>query len=87
MAEKVMVKWETPHLVNNGLVVKENVPEKILQQVGDIIFHLQDTPEGQTILSSMELSHYEPATNTTYQPVETFLAEFEKDVRPIRLQP
>lgn len=87
VAEKVMVKWETPHLVNNGLVVKESVPENILQQVGDIIFHLQDTPEGQTILSSMELSHYEPATNTTYQPVETFLAEFEKDVRPIRLQP
>lgn len=87
VADKVMVKWETPHLVNNGLVVKESVPENILQQVGNIIFHLQDTPKGKTILSSMELSHYEPATNTTYQPVETFLAKFEKDVRPIRLQP
>ncbi len=87
IADKVMIKWETPHLVNNGLVVKESVPENTLQQVGDIIFQLQDTPEGQTILSSMELSHYEPATNATYQPVETFLTQFEKNVRPIRLQP
>lgn len=87
IAEKVIVKWQTPPLLNNGLVVKKKVPIEILKQVSDAIFELQLSPEGRKILAAMELSQYEPATNKTYQPVKEFLSEFENKVRPIRLQP
>ncbi|MGC9386839.1 MAG: phosphate/phosphite/phosphonate ABC transporter substrate-binding protein [Hydrogenovibrio sp.] len=85
VAKKVMIKWQTPHLVNNGLVVKNSVPDMILQQVSHAIFHLQNSEEGQAILAAMELTRYEPATNETYHPVKQFIHEFETQVRPIRM--
>lgn len=87
VAEQVVVKWQTPPLLNNGLVVKESVPKAILDQVSQSIFNLHHSAEGQQILAAMELSQYEPATNETYSRVAEFLVEFEKRVRPIRLQP
>ncbi|PLA75340.1 phosphonate ABC transporter substrate-binding protein [Hydrogenovibrio sp. SC-1] len=87
VAEQVIVKWQTPPLLNNGLVVKESVPKAILDQVSQSIFNLHHSAEGQQILAAMELSQYEPATNETYSRVEKFLIEFEKRVRSIRLQP
>ncbi len=87
IAEQVVVKWQTPPLLNNGLVVKESVPKAILDQVSQSIFNLHHSAEGQQILAAMELSQYEPATNETYSRVAEFLVEFEKRVRPIRLQP
>lgn len=87
VAEQVIVKWRTPPLLNNGLVVKKSVPKAILDQVSQSIFDLHHSAEGQKILAAMELSQYEPATNETYSRVAEFLIEFEKRVRPIRLQP
>lgn len=84
IAQKVMIKWETPSLISNGLVVRNNVPDPIVQQVSEIIFSLHTHEEGRKILRSMELSRYEKADNTSYDPVRVFLKNFENDIRPIR---
>ena len=86
VAEKVMIKWETPPLPNNGLVVRDDVPQAITDQVSEIIFSLHTHTKGKEILQSMELSLYEPAEDKTYNPVRKFLKQFEQEVRPIRLQ-
>lgn len=84
IAQKVMIKWETFSLQNNGLIVRKNIPNTVVDQVSKIIFSLHTTPEGRKILQAMELSRYEKADETTYEPVVKFLEKFQKEVRPIR---
>jgi phosphonate transport system substrate-binding protein len=84
IAEQVEIKWETSHLPNNGLVVREDVPADVVETVSKIIFSLHETKEGKAILSKMELSKYEKAEDATYDSVRLFLKRFEKEVRPIR---
>ena len=84
IAQKVMIKWETPSLTNNGLVVRNNVPDALVKQVSEIIFSLHTHEEGKKILRSMELNQYEKADNKSYDPVRVFLKNFENEVRPIR---
>lgn len=85
IAEKVMVKWQTAALPNNGLVVRKDVPKAIVDVVSSIIFSLHTHPEGMKILEAMELSRYEVADDETYAPVRRFLKRFEREVRPIRM--
>ena len=77
------VKWQTDPLPNNGLVVREDVPHAIVEQVAHILFHLHETETGAEILKRMELSRFEPATDETFQPVIKFLEKFNTNVRSI----
>lgn len=85
IAKEVMVKWETTSLPNNGLVVRKDVPLKLVDKVSGIIFALHTHERGKKILSAMELSRYEKASNSSYNAVRRFLVKFENEVRPIRL--
>ena len=40
--EKVKVMWETKSLPNNGLVVKKELDQNLINQVSDILFNLQN---------------------------------------------
>ncbi|WP_024850162.1 phosphate/phosphite/phosphonate ABC transporter substrate-binding protein [Hydrogenovibrio kuenenii] len=84
VAQQVEVKWQTPPLPNNGLVVKNDIPEALVKQVSQVIFNLQNTAKGKKILQRMELSRFEPASNQTYDSVRVFLKKFAAEVRPIR---
>lgn len=84
IAKSVMIKWETESMPNNGLVARDDVPKALVDQISKIIFTLHTHDEGKKILSAMELSRYEPAQDTTYEPVRKFLSKFEKEVRHIR---
>lgn len=84
VAKEVKIKWQTSSLPNNGLVAKNDVPDILVKEVSDIMFHLQDTKAGRKILRRMELSRYEPANDQTYDSVRQFLKRFEAEVRPIR---
>ncbi|MCB1878280.1 MAG: phosphate/phosphite/phosphonate ABC transporter substrate-binding protein [Chromatiales bacterium] len=77
------VKWRTDPLPNNGLVVRDDIPDGLVRQVSQVLFHLQDNPVGRTILDRMELSRFTPADDNTYQPVRDFLARFSAQVRPV----
>lgn len=84
MAEKLMVKWETPSLVNNGLVVRKDIPSHVIKEVGDILFSMHTNEEGRSILRAQGISRYEKAEGKTYEPVREFLKKFEDEVHPIK---
>ncbi|MCK5877995.1 MAG: phosphate/phosphite/phosphonate ABC transporter substrate-binding protein [Candidatus Marithrix sp.] len=83
LAEQLIVKWETKPLLNNGLVVLPEVPNKIVTQVINLLTQLNQHEEGRAILARMELSGYESATNETYLPIRDFIKIFSKEVRPL----
>lgn len=83
MAKELMVKWETPSLINNGLVVRNNISKNVVNEVGEILFSLHTNEEGRSILRAQGISCYEKANDKTYEPVRKFLKTFEDKVHPI----
>ncbi len=83
LAETLEVRWSTPHLPNNSLVVRDDIPAGITAQVAKILFSLHTHAQGREWLNRMELSRFEEADNDTYAPVLEFLAQFNSEVRPI----
>lgn len=83
MAAQLEVKWETEPLLNNGWVVRDDIPPQIVDKFSHLLFGLQESKEGKAILDRLPISRFEPATNETYRPVSEFLEKFSKTVREI----
>ncbi|MFI5180382.1 MAG: phosphate/phosphite/phosphonate ABC transporter substrate-binding protein [Thermoanaerobaculia bacterium] len=81
IAKELVVRWETPSLVNNGLVVRDDVPRKVADELGALLFSLHKHEEGRMLLSAIPLSRFEPATEATYQPVRDFLKTYREVIR------
>lgn len=82
-ASSLVVKWQTEALPNNGLVVRDDVPEAVVRRVERILFSLHQDPEGRRLLARIPLSRFEPATAETYTPVRVFLKRYSTRVRPL----
>ncbi len=82
-AAQLTVRWQTDPLLNNGLVARDDFPPALLRKVATLLFHLHETSEGRALLSHLPLSRFEAADATTYRPVQEFITEFSKTVRPL----
>lgn len=76
IAAELEVKWETPHLVNNGLVARDDVPQEVVDKVQSLLVTLHTHKEGQQLLAALPLACFEKATKETYQPVRVFLNDY-----------
>ncbi|MDP2902615.1 MAG: PhnD/SsuA/transferrin family substrate-binding protein [Methylovulum sp.] len=83
LAAQLEVKWQTEALVNNGWVVRDDIPPALALQFAHVLFNLQNTSDGQKLLATVPVSRFEAANNDTYKPVQRFLDDFNQHVRPI----
>lgn len=83
LALELEIKWQTASLPNNGLVVRSDVSEEIVNRVKSLLIGLDQHPAGRKILARMELSAFVAADNATYQPVRDFIKRFSATVRPL----
>ncbi len=83
MASKLMVKWETETLPNNGWVVRRDIPAPIAGKFANLLFGLQESEPGRVLLNRLPISRFEPATEETYRPVRDFLEKFSRTVRQV----
>lgn len=81
LAEQLEIKWRTDPLPNNGLVVREDIPQALMDKVAELLFTLHTHEEGRRMLERMELSRFEPASDASYDPVRRFLKTFAEQVR------
>lgn len=82
-ASQLEVRWETESLLNNGWVVRRNVPADIASRFEKALLALNETDEGRRMLARLPVSRFEIATDETYQPVVAFIEKFSKEVRPV----
>lgn len=82
-AAQLTVIWETPTLINNSVMVRDDVPQDIRSKVQRVLTELQLTNEGKGILSGMETSRFLLATDSSYDIVREYIKRFEKEVRPV----
>ncbi|MFA6978916.1 MAG: phosphate/phosphite/phosphonate ABC transporter substrate-binding protein [Ignavibacteriaceae bacterium] len=73
------IVWQTEPLINNGLVVRNDIPKKHLEKVSSALFELQNNIKGKTILKRMELSCFEKIENRKYvEVVSAFLKKYKE---------
>ena len=82
-AAQLKVIWETPSLINNSVMVRDDVPQVIRQGVRQALLDLPKTPEGMKILAAMETARFHVADNASYDMVRGYIERFEKEVRPV----
>ncbi|MEW6513136.1 MAG: phosphate/phosphite/phosphonate ABC transporter substrate-binding protein [Pseudomonadota bacterium] len=81
-AELVQI-WETASLPNNSVMARDDVPASLAAKVREVLAGLEHAPEGKAVLANMETARFHLADNDTYTVVRTFIAHFEKTVRPV----
>lgn len=82
-AAQLRVAFVSPALANNSLMVRDDVPTAVADQIRDLLLHLGDTAEGKALLAAMETAAFFPADDRTYAPVQAVIDEFERTVRPV----
>ncbi|MBI5108448.1 MAG: PhnD/SsuA/transferrin family substrate-binding protein [Rhodocyclales bacterium] len=82
-AAQLHVIWETPALLNNSVMVRDDVPAAISENIRQVLLDLATVPEGKAILAGMATARFHAADNATYDRVRDFVATFEKAVRPV----
>lgn len=82
-ARELELKWETAPLINNGVVVRDDVPEELAKRVAQLLDTLHTTGEGRAMLARMPLSRFELADDRRYHLIEDFLRKFSQTVYPL----
>lgn len=82
-AAELRVAWETPSLINNSVMARDDVPEAIVATVRRTLLELEGSAAGREILAGMETARFRPAGDKDYEQVRQFIAEFEAKVRKV----
>lgn len=78
--------WDIESLINNSVMVRDDIPESIKNQVQKILIELDKTEEGKSLLRILEIDYFSSATNQDYAVVKVYTDRFEKEVRKIELR-
>ncbi len=82
-AAQLQVIWETPSLLNNSVMVRDDVPVAVAQKIRQALLELPNTESGRAILAGMSTARFHAADDASYQKVRDYVASFEKEVRPV----
>jgi phosphonate transport system substrate-binding protein len=82
-AAELQVLWETPPLVNNSVMVRDDVPSSVRDGVRRALLDLERDGAGRAVLAAMETARFRPADDAAYEPVRAFIQRFEREVRPV----
>ena len=85
-AAQLKLIWETPSLINNSVMVRDDVPDSIREYVRKSLLDLAQTPEGKVILSGMETDRFHAANDASYAVVADYIKRFEEKVRPVEIE-
>ena len=82
-AAQLELLWETPSLMNNSVMLRNDVPAAVGEVVRKALLDLPQTPEGQKILAGMSTTRFHAADDASYAIVRDYIATFEREVRPV----
>lgn len=80
-AAQLEVIWETPPLMNNSVMLRDDVPAQTAEVIRKSLLELSQTATGQKILARMSTARFHPADDASYGKVRDYLKTFEQEVR------
>lgn len=85
-AKHLKVIWETPHLMNNSVMARKNLPPALKSRVRELLLSLHNSLAGSAILYAMQTRRFYNANNESYKMVKTYVEIFEQKVRKVAAQ-
>ena len=82
-AAQLKLIWETPPLMNNSVMARDDVPEVLRNKVLTLLVSLGQTSEGRAILTGMSTARFHAANDASYDRVREYVTTFEREVRPV----
>lgn len=82
-AKHLKVIWQTPPLINNSVMVRDDFPEKVSHQIQNLLVTLDNSTEGREIIMGMETARFTKAKDVDYNVVRTYIKHFEEQVRSV----
>ncbi|OQX20755.1 MAG: phosphonate ABC transporter substrate-binding protein [Desulfobulbaceae bacterium A2] len=82
-AAELKVLWETEPLINNSVMIRDDIPVAIRQQVQTLLVGLHESEQGKAILANMETARFIAATDQDYEVVRVYVERFEREVRAV----
>lgn len=83
LAAQLVVKWKTPALINNSIMVRADVDEETASRLSAALVAMSSDIEGQRVLKQIGLKGFEVADGRAYDRVRDFMRDFERDVRKV----
>jgi phosphonate transport system substrate-binding protein len=82
-AAQLELIWETPPLMNNSVMARDDLPQDLGERVLELLLALDETAAGREILEGMSTARFHAAKNSSYDKVRDYVAVFEQEVRPV----
>lgn len=82
-AAELKIIWETEPLINNSVMVHNDVPADIREQVQKYLLELHETKQGKTILAGIETARFITASDKDYDVVRDYIERFENEIRKV----
>ena len=80
-AAELRVIWETPILIQNAIVARNDVPVELGNKVQHLLTTLQDSEEGRSLLSGIDTKSFVASSNQDFEVVRRFLKEYKAAVQ------
>jgi phosphonate transport system substrate-binding protein len=82
-AAQLHVIWETPPLLNNSVMLRDDLPPALRERVTTALLALNKSDRGRAILAGMETARFHASNDASYEPVRDYIKRFEQQVRPV----
>ncbi|MFZ2969095.1 MAG: phosphate/phosphite/phosphonate ABC transporter substrate-binding protein [Sulfuricurvum sp.] len=77
-AKEMELLWQTPPLVNIGVVVRCDFNPLLAHRITTVLSQLDHTSVGKNLIAPTGFEGFEPATLKMYRPVEAFIVRYER---------
>jgi phosphonate transport system substrate-binding protein len=80
-AADLRVIWETPTLIQNAVIARNDVSVELDAKVTQLLTTLQATEEGRQLLLGIDTTSFVPAKNQDFDVVRRFIKEYNTAVK------
>ena len=78
IASKVALKWTTPAVAGNTLLIRNSVNEKTVSQLKGLILNMHMNEQGRKHWQILDIVKFVPADSNTYIPFRDLLKEYSQ---------
>jgi phosphonate transport system substrate-binding protein len=76
IAGKLEARWETPPLVNAGILLSRSIDSGFAVKLAGLFFRMKADEQGRKALQRLNISGFSPADSNSFRPMEAFLREY-----------
>lgn len=60
------LKWQREPLMDQAIIARGTVPKALIDRIAELLTRLHETPEGLRLLTAMDSSRFQPASDASY---------------------